>query len=57
MLKSFALREREAPLGVYGPPGLHDLMERMRFVYGRRLPYELSVMSSPPPRPSRATAT
>ena len=48
MLKSFALREREAPLGVYGPPGLHDLMERMRFVYGRRLPYELSVIELAP---------
>jgi ribonuclease Z len=48
MLKSFALREREAPLSVYGPPGLHDLMERMRFVYGRRLPYELSVIELAP---------
>ncbi len=48
MLKSFALREREAPLSVYGPPGLHDLMERMRFVYGRRLPYELSVVELAP---------
>jgi ribonuclease Z len=48
MLKSFALREREAPLRVYGPPGLHDLMERMRFVYGRRLPYELSVAELAP---------
>jgi ribonuclease Z len=43
MLKSFALREREQPLSVYGPPGLHELMERMRFVYGR-LPYELTVV-------------
>ncbi len=48
MLKSFALREREAPLSVYGPRGLHDLMERMRFVYGRRLPYELSVIELAP---------
>ena len=48
MLKSFALRDREAPLSVYGPPGLHDLMERMRFVYGRRLPYELSVIELAP---------
>ena len=48
MLKSFALREREAPLRIYGPPGLHDLMERMRFVYGRRLPYELSVAELAP---------
>jgi ribonuclease Z len=48
MLKSFALRDREAPLSVYGPPGLHDLMERMRFVYGRRLPYELTVIELAP---------
>ncbi len=42
MLKSFALRERERPLAVYGPPGLGALMERARFIYGR-LPYELRV--------------
>lgn len=43
MLKSFALRERTQPLCVYGPRGLAELMERMRFVYGR-LPYELRVI-------------
>jgi ribonuclease Z len=43
MLKSFALRERELPLTLYGPPGLHDLMAQARFMYGR-LPYELSVV-------------
>lgn len=42
MLKSFALREREAPLAVYGPPGLKDLMAAVRFIYGR-LPYPLSI--------------
>ena len=47
MLKSFALRERSRPLSVYGPPGLRELMERMRFVYGR-LPYELSVVELAP---------
>jgi ribonuclease Z len=47
MLKSFALRERSAPLSVYGPPGLRGLMEQMRFVYGR-LPYELSVIELEP---------
>ena len=35
MLKSFALRERTQPLSVYGPRGLSELMEQMRFVYGR----------------------
>src|SRR3954453_8999558 len=29
MLKSFALRDRERPLTVYGPPGLDDVMGRM----------------------------
>ncbi len=48
MLKSFALRERTRPLSVYGPSGLEELMERMRFVYGRRLPYELSVVELAP---------
>ncbi len=43
MLKSFALREREQPLTIYGPPGLLDLMAQARFIYGR-LPYELSVV-------------
>ncbi len=42
MLKSFALRERAQPLSIYGPPGLGELMERMRFVYAR-LPYELRI--------------
>jgi ribonuclease Z len=43
MLKSFALREREQPLTVYGPPGLEQLMEQARFIYGR-LPYRLEVV-------------
>ena len=47
MLKSFALRERTQPLSVYGPRGLSELMERMRFVYGR-LPYKLSIVELAP---------
>jgi ribonuclease Z len=47
MLKSFALREREQPLNIYGPPGVHDLMAQARFIYGR-LPYELSVIELQP---------
>jgi ribonuclease Z len=40
MLKSFELRDREAPLTVYGPPGTSDLMHAMRIVYGRlRYPF------------------
>jgi ribonuclease Z len=43
MLKSFALRERDQPLAIYGPPGLEQMMESTRFIYGR-LPYELRVV-------------
>jgi ribonuclease Z len=35
MIKSFSLRQREAPLTVYGPPGLRALIEAMRLVIGR----------------------
>jgi ribonuclease Z len=35
MLKSFDLRDREAPLAVYGPPGTKELMRAMKVVYGR----------------------
>jgi ribonuclease Z len=35
MLKSFDLRDREASLAVYGPPGTEELMRAMRVVYGR----------------------
>jgi ribonuclease Z len=43
MLKSFALRDRERSLTVYGPPGLKELMGALRFVYGR-LPYPFSIV-------------
>jgi ribonuclease Z len=40
MLKSFELRDRDAPLTVYGPPGTGELMRAMRVVYGRlRYPF------------------
>src|ERR1700729_462116 len=42
MLKSFALRDRDQPLSIYGPPGLYRLMEETRFIYGRP-PYELRI--------------
>ena len=42
MLKTFDLRAREAPLTVYGPPGLKTLMGAMRSVVGRtHYPLEL----------------
>jgi ribonuclease Z len=47
MLKTFALRDRDAPLVVAGPPGLDDLLGRMSFVIGR-LPYELDVVELQP---------
>ena len=47
MLKSFALRERDQPLTVYGPSGLGELMGVMRIIYGR-LPYELSIVELDP---------
>jgi ribonuclease Z len=47
MLKSFALRERDQPLRVYGPRGLKELMAAMQIVYGR-LPYELSFIELAP---------
>ncbi len=48
MLKSFALRDRSAPLTVYGPEGLSELMAAMRVIYGRRLPYELTLTELEP---------
>ncbi len=43
MVKSFALRDREAPLTVYGPPGTRELLRAMAIVIGR-LPYPFSVV-------------
>jgi ribonuclease Z len=42
MLKTFALRGRDAPLTVYGPPGLKDLFSVLRRIVGR-LPYALEL--------------
>ena len=42
MLKTFALRGRELPITIYGPPGLSDLFGDLRRVFGRlTYPYEL----------------
>jgi ribonuclease Z len=35
MLKSFELRERDAPLALYGPRGTRDMLDSMRRVVGR----------------------
>jgi ribonuclease Z len=42
MLKTFALRQRDVPLTVYGPPGLRDLFDGLRRVFGR-LTYPLQL--------------
>jgi ribonuclease Z len=35
LLKTFALRMRETPLTIYGPPGLRELVDALRRVFGR----------------------
>ncbi len=42
MLKSFDLRDRTAPLKVYGPPGVGRLLDQARFIYGK-LGYSFTV--------------
>jgi ribonuclease Z len=42
MLKTFALRGRELPITVYGPPGLRDLFGSLRRVFGK-LTYSLEL--------------
>jgi ribonuclease Z len=42
MLKTFALRGRELPLAIYGPPGLRELMRAFDRIVGRlTYPYDL----------------
>jgi ribonuclease Z len=43
MLKTFSLRQREAPLTVYGPPGLKELFSTLRRVFGK-LSYPLELV-------------
>jgi ribonuclease Z len=43
MLKTFALRGREVPLTVYGPPGLTDLFGGLQRVFGK-LTYRLELV-------------
>src|SRR5215831_12597015 len=35
MLKTFALRGREAPITIYGPPGLEQLFTSLRRIFGK----------------------
>ena len=43
MLKTFALRGREVPLTLYGPPGLRDLLTSLQRVFGK-LTYPLETI-------------
>jgi ribonuclease Z len=47
MLKTFALRGREVPLTVYGPPGLRDLFGALQRIFGK-LTYPLEVVEVRP---------
>jgi ribonuclease Z len=35
MLKTFAMRGREVPVTIYGPPGLRDLFDALRRIFGK----------------------
>jgi ribonuclease Z len=42
MLKTFALRGREVPITIYGPPGLKELFGALRRIFGKlTYPYDL----------------
>ncbi len=47
MLKTFALRGREVPVAVYGPPGLGDLFGALRRIFGK-LTYPLDLVELRP---------
>jgi ribonuclease Z len=47
MLKTFELRARDTPLTIYGPPGLQELFEALRRVFGR-LTYRLELVELDP---------
>jgi ribonuclease Z len=47
MLKTFALRGREVPLTVYGPPGLRELFGALRRIFGK-LTYALELVELRP---------
>jgi ribonuclease Z len=47
MLKTFALRGRQVPLVVYGPPGLAELFSALRRIFGK-LTYDLKLVELRP---------
>ena len=56
MLKTFALRGRDAPITIYGPPGLARPVRRAAAVFGR-LTYRLRARRAPPGRRARSATT
>ncbi len=47
MLKTFALRGRQVPITIFGPPGLPDLFAALRRIFGKlTYPYELVELSA-----------
>ena len=47
MLKTFALRGRELPITIYGPPGLRELFGSLRRIFGR-LTYDYDLVELRP---------
>jgi ribonuclease Z len=47
MMKTFALRGRDVPLTIYGPPGLEDLFGALKRIFGR-LTYDYELMTVHP---------
>ena len=47
MLKTFALRGRELPITIYGPPGLRDLFGSLRRIFGK-LTYQYDLVELRP---------
>ncbi len=47
LLKTFALRGRELPLTIYGPPGLEDLFRSLRRIFGK-LTYDYALVELEP---------
>ena len=52
LLKTFALRDRDRPLTLYGPPGLRELMGLLRPIIGK-LRYDVRLVELEPGRPVR----
>src|SRR5262249_57280834 len=47
LLKTYDLMERQAPLRIVGPAGLHELFESLRRIFGR-LRYEVELVELEP---------